>query len=61
MFSHIACHQSALRLADGNTFDSGRVEICHDNIWGTICDDYFGNTEAQVACKEILGVPDAVG
>lgn len=31
----------------------GRVEICFDNQFGTICDDNWGRSEAEVACKQL--------
>ena len=27
--------------------------VKHDNKWGTVCNDAFGSTEAQVACKTL--------
>ena len=30
------------------------MEICIGNVWGTICQDYWDNTDAQVVCN-ILG------
>ena len=27
--------------------------VKHENIWGTVCDDDFGKTEAQAACKTL--------
>ena len=35
---------------------TGRLEICNNNIWGTICDDFFDAAAAQVACRQ-LGFP----
>lgn len=37
-----------MRLADGPDLLSGRVEIRHNGVWGTICDDDFGRQEAAV-------------
>lgn len=29
----------------------GRVEIFHNRQWGTICNDYWGNSDALVVCR----------
>jgi len=39
-----------LRLAGSEVATQGRLELELNGIWGTVCDDHFGDTEAQVAC-----------
>ena len=50
-----SCTEGAIRLQGGTT-TQGRVEICHNNDWGTVCDDSWGTPDAQVACRQ-LGFP----
>ena len=41
-----------MRLVNSSTALEGRVEVCHDGVWGPVCGG--GLTEAYVICK-ILG------
>uniref|UniRef100_UPI003AACA46D scavenger receptor cysteine-rich domain-containing protein DMBT1-like n=1 Tax=Centroberyx gerrardi TaxID=166262 RepID=UPI003AACA46D len=44
-----------VRLVGGSSNDScsGRVEIYHDNQWGSVCDDRWELADAQVVCREL--------
>lgn len=37
---------------DDNTV-RGRIEVIHENEWGTVCDDYFDESDATVFCRSI--------
>ena len=45
---------TALRLVGGMGDHEGRLEIRYRGTWGTVCDDYWTDVEAGVACR-ILG------
>ncbi|XP_063405755.1 scavenger receptor cysteine-rich type 1 protein M130-like [Mytilus trossulus] len=39
------------RIAGGS--NSGRLEVYHNRLWGTVCDDHFDLNDAHAACRMI--------
>ena len=52
-FLLLACVNGQVMLVNGSTSSEGRVEICYDNTYGTICDDRFDIIDAGVICRQL--------
>ena len=49
------CSDGALRLVGGADSSEGRLEVCINNAWGSVCDSRFGGLDAIVACRQLGG------
>ena len=49
----VNCTNQDLRLRGGTTSLQGRVEMCYEGQWGTVCDNLWGTSDAKVACRQL--------
>ena len=49
----VVCNHGSVRLIGGSTTNVGRVEICANETWGTVCDDFWGSADAGVICRQL--------
>ena len=47
------CTENEIRLVNGFDGRSGRVEVCLDGRWGTVCDDGWNVRDATTVCRQL--------
>ena len=52
-FTGPQCNETDVRLVEGRTLSNGRVEICLNGLWGSVCDDGWDDRDAQVVCRQL--------
>ena len=53
VFLLVICNDTDIRLVGGSNQYEGRVEICFNETWGTICDGSWSTNDANVACRQL--------
>ncbi|XP_053387201.1 deleted in malignant brain tumors 1 protein-like [Mercenaria mercenaria] len=46
----VICEHTSIRLVGGSVPSEGRVEILHNNVWGSVCGKHFTSKDADVIC-----------
>lgn len=47
------CSNGDVRLVGGSVANEGRVEVCIDNQWGSVCDSMWDSTDTSVVCGQL--------
>ena len=48
-----SCPDTRVRLEGSTVPYAGRLEVCFNGLWGSVCDDLFDQTDADVVCREL--------
>ena len=51
------CSDGSIRLSDGFIEQEGRVDVCINGVWGSVCTEGWDQTDAHVVCTQ-LGHPE---
>ena len=47
------CQDGDVRLSGGSSPNEGRVEVCFDGRWGTVSDNGWSISDAEVVCRQL--------
>ena len=46
-----------MRLSGSSVDNAGRIELCVEEIWTSLCDESWDYKDAQVVCRELAYSP----
>ena len=49
----VSCMTGDIRLINGTAANEGRLEVCMNKVWGTVCGISWGTADSKVACKQL--------
>ena len=49
----ISCNDGDVRLVGGANDLEGRVEICYNKMWGSVCQNSWQNNDVRIVCKQL--------
>ena len=47
------CRHADVRLQDGSYPNEGRVEVCINGVWSSVCDIGWDSSDANIVCSQL--------